>query len=88
MPKENNADQNEKDTEYLDESYDDETKTDQVEEDWLIFHVLIYKKTYLIAVGNNFTSSNNFWRKNICSDCKRMKCQKGCNCDCHWDRDR
>ncbi len=24
------------------------------------------------------------WRQKICSDCKRMKCTKGCNCDCHW----
>jgi len=33
MSEENNADKNEKDTEYLDESYDDGAKTDQVEDD-------------------------------------------------------
>jgi len=27
-----------------------------------------------------------FWRGKICSDCRRVKCQKGCNCDCHWQR--
>jgi len=21
----------------------------------------------------------------ICSDCKRVHCQSGCNCDCHWE---
>ena len=26
-----------------------------------------------------------FWQRKICSDCKRIKCQKGCNCDCHYD---
>jgi len=30
----------------------------------------------------------SFWNKNVCSDCKRMKCQKGCICDCHQLRDR
>jgi len=21
----------------------------------------------------------------LCSDCKRVHCQKGCNCNCHWE---
>ena len=21
----------------------------------------------------------------ICSDCKRVHCKSGCNCDCHWE---
>jgi len=25
-----------------------------------------------------------YWQK-TCTDCKRMHCQKGCNCDCHWE---
>lgn len=29
---------------------------------------------------------DQFWKQNMCSDCKRMKCKKGCNCDCHWDK--
>jgi hypothetical protein len=29
-----------------------------------------------------------YWRKNVCSDCKRVNCQKGCLCDCHQLRDR
>jgi hypothetical protein len=33
LSKENNADKNEKETEYLDESYEDGEETDQVEED-------------------------------------------------------
>ena len=28
------------------------------------------------------------WNKSVCSDCKRIRCQKGCNCDCHQLRDR
>ena len=20
-----------------------------------------------------------------CSDCNRIRCQEGCNCDCHWE---
>jgi len=30
-------------------------------------------------------NSASTWRQRICSDCKRMRCQKGCNCDCHWE---
>jgi len=28
---------------------------------------------------------NAFCGSQLCSDCKRMNCQQGCNCDCHWD---
>jgi hypothetical protein len=31
---------------------------------------------------------NVFYGTQVCSDCKRMSCQNGCNCDCHWDRNR
>jgi len=27
---------------------------------------------------------NAFCGSQICSDCKRMNCPQGCNCDCHW----
>ena len=23
--------------------------------------------------------------RTMCSDCKRVKCTKGCNCDCHYN---
>jgi len=26
-----------------------------------------------------------YYRQKICTDCKRNHCQKGCNCDCHWE---
>jgi len=29
-------------------------------------------------------SSTSYWNA-LCSDCKRVKCHKGCNCDCHWN---
>jgi len=25
------------------------------------------------------------YRQKRCSDCKRSRCHKGCNCDCHWE---
>ncbi len=29
-----------------------------------------------------------FWHSKMCSDCRRIGCKKGCNCDCHWQRYR
>jgi len=29
-----------------------------------------------------------YWNKTTCSDCRRIKCHKGCLCDCHQMRDR
>jgi len=26
------------------------------------------------------------WRRKTCSDCRRIRCRSGCNCDCHWIR--
>jgi len=30
----------------------------------------------------------HYWDKKTCIDCKRVKCKKGCLCDCHLFRDR
>jgi hypothetical protein len=29
---------------------------------------------------------DHFWKQNTCSDCRRIRCHQGCNCDCHWNK--
>ena len=42
----------------------------------------------IVEIASGCMSTAPVWNKNICSDCKRMRCHKGCNCDCHMTRDR
>ena len=41
---------------------------------------------YELVFPNYSMNTAPFWRSKTCIDCKRIKCQTGCNCDCHWQR--
>jgi len=51
---------------------------------------LVKKSTKSISLSNviNDTIRKNIWKlsykSKLCDDCKRMKCTKGCTCDCHF----
>ena len=41
---------------------------------------------YYLEIINYTMNTAPYWSRPKCSDCKRVRCAKGCNCDCHWDR--
>jgi len=41
---------------------------------------------YYQSTLSRLMNTAQYWHSPKCSDCKRIRCSKGCNCDCHWDR--